>query len=1348
MPDPTADAATDAFLRRVLAASPDCIKVLDLDGRLVSMTDAGRAALEIDDLTPHLGTCWTDWWHGPDHDAAAAAVAAAVGGGTGRFEARATTAKGTAKWWDVTVSAIPGPGGRPEQLLAVSRDVTDRRTAADAAAERLDRLRSVIESAGDYAVISVGLDGRIDGWSTGAAGTFGWPEAAAVGRPFDLIWSAEDVAAGGPGHELAVARERGMCPDNRFHVRADGRRIYVVGVCRPVHDAAGELTGYVKVCRDDTDKRAAEQAAADAQLRSDAALTAGQVATYTWDIAADRVYGDESLQRLFGLRLDAAGSAPLAEYVAAIHPDDRGPTSDRIAAAVAAGEAFEAEYRVAAGGRERWVVARGRVERDAAGRPVRFPGVIVDVTDRKAAETDRKAAETQLRAERELLRTVFDQAPDDAILVMDAGRVLTAWNPAAERITGWTAGEAVGRPADLIFTPEDRAAGVPAQETARAAADGKAADERWHLRRDGRQFWGSGTMNALHDADGSVRGYLKVFRDATERHEEARTLAFLGRLADGLLDHPDPDRIIDTVERRLGEHLSASRVLVTEVSADGQGLTVGRAWAVPGLRDLAGTYRTADFGPRLVADYVAGRVHVRRDADREYPPGPERDAFRAVQAAASIDVPVRIDGRLRFVLVVHQAAARDWTDAEVTLVRQVADRVAADVQRARALRATRESEARLRALVTASSDALYRMSPDWSEMWQLNGGAFIPDTDRPTTGWLADYIVPEDQPKVRAAIDAAIAGRTIFELEHRVRRADGGVGWTASRAVPILGPAGEIAEWFGVATDVTDRKRAEAELAFGRHQLELIFRESPAAMALWSGEELVFERVNPEFAALFGNRPLAGRPLLEAVPELRGQGFDDQLRRVLHTGQPFVGREVLARIADAAGGPERDRYFDFTYLQVRDPAGRPWGVYDHAVDVTDRVLARQAAERADAQVRAALAEAEQAGRMKDDFLATLSHELRTPLNAIVGWTQILKGPGNGPEDYAEGLAVIDRNARAQTQIIEDILDMSRIVSGKLRLDVQRVDLANLVRAGADTVRPAADAKGIRLQLVLDPAAGPVTGDPNRLHQVFWNLLSNAVKFTPKGGRVQVLLERVNSHVEMSVVDTGEGISAEFLPHVFDRFRQADASTTRRHGGLGLGLAIVKQLVELHGGSVRVKSPGPGRGATFVVALPLTVVHAEPVGPAEPREHPGAEVPADAHRLACDQLAGVSVVAVDDEPDGREVIRRLLSDCGATVRTAGSAAEAVALIRAAVPTVLVSDIGMPGEDGYALIRRVRDLPGPAGAVPAAALTAYARAADRVKALEAGFQMHLSKPVDPAELVVTVAALARLAGAVQA
>lgn len=410
------------------------------------------------------------------------------------------------------------------------------------------------------------------------------------------------------------------------------------------------------------------------------------------------------------------------------------------------------------------------------------------------------------------------------------------------------------------------------------------------------------------------------------------------------------------------------------------------------------------------------------------------------------------------------------------------------------------------------------------------------------------------------------------------------------------------------------------------------------------------------------------------------------------------------------------------------------------IDVTDRKLAEVERERLLDAERAARGEVERASRMKDEFLATLSHELRNPLNAILGWAQLLNAGELPAADVAEGIEVIERNARAQAQIIEDLLDMSRIISGKIRLDVQRVDLATVVRNSIETIKPAADAKGIRLRSILDPLASPVSGDPNRLQQVFWNLLSNAVKFTPRNGVIQVLLERVNSHLEISVIDSGEGIDPEFLPHVFDRFRQADATTTRRHGGLGLGLAIVRQLVELHGGSVRAHSAGPGAGSTFVVSLPLTAIRPDPESVVH-RRHP-TTAPAPSSAEACVEIAGLKIVVVDDEPDARGLLRRLLEDCDAEVFAAASANEAIELVKKHRPDVLVSDIGMPGEDGYSLIRRLRQLPADeGGATPAVALTAYARADDRVNVVLAGFQHHLSKPVEPAELIAIVASLAR-------
>lgn len=394
-----------------------------------------------------------------------------------------------------------------------------------------------------------------------------------------------------------------------------------------------------------------------------------------------------------------------------------------------------------------------------------------------------------------------------------------------------------------------------------------------------------------------------------------------------------------------------------------------------------------------------------------------------------------------------------------------------------------------------------------------------------------------------------------------------------------------------------------------------------------------------------------------------------------------------------------------------------------------------------ASERAARSEAERAGRMKDEFLATLSHELRTPLNAIVGWCSLLQGAPADDAELAQGLETIERNARAQTRIIEDLLDMSRIISGKIRLDVRQCDLGEIVQAAVDTVRPTAEAKKISLRSLLDFRLGPLSADPSRLQQIFWNLLTNAIKFTPQGGTVKVTLQQVNSHAQVCVADSGDGIRPEFLPLVFDRFRQADSSTTRKHGGLGLGLAIVKQLAELHGGSVEASSAGAGRGATFMVTLPFGAALEKKEDGKAPERHHDSETSVRSDWKADIRLTGVKVVVVDDEPDARDIVRRLLEGCEADVRVAGSASEALELIQTYHPDVLVSDIGMPGEDGYSLIRRLRALPPEqGGSIPALALTAYARSEDRVQVLRGGFQMHAIKPVEPAELLAMVASLA--------
>jgi PAS domain S-box-containing protein len=382
--------------------------------------------------------------------------------------------------------------------------------------------------------------------------------------------------------------------------------------------------------------------------------------------------------------------------------------------------------------------------------------------------------------------------------------------------------------------------------------------------------------------------------------------------------------------------------------------------------------------------------------------------------------------------------------------------------------------------------------------------------------------------------------------------------------------------------------------------------------------------------------------------------------------------------------------------------------------------------------------AQEASRIKDDFLASLSHELRTPLNAILGYARMLRTGIIAPDKKERAVDTIERNATSLTQIVEDVLDISRIVSGKIRLNVQAVEFPDIVRSAVDAILPAADAKQIRIESVLDPHATPVSGDPERLQQVLWNLLSNAVKFTNRGGKVQVRLERADSHVEVSVSDTGIGIAREFLPHVFERFRQADAGITRERGGLGLGLSIASQLIEMHGGTIEASSGGVGQGSTFRVKIPLMILH--PVRDNTARVNPRSGT--SPRKIPIADLGGVHVLAVDDEPDALALLTEVLEAAGARVSTAGSAQAALARLELEVPDVVVADLGMPTLDGFGFIERVRRHSNPrVREVPAAALTAYARSEDRVRALRGGFQIHLAKPIDPGELAATIAALAK-------
>ncbi|MEP7308098.1 MAG: PAS domain S-box protein [Acidobacteriota bacterium] len=708
--------------------------------------------------------------------------------------------------------------------------------------------------------------------------------------------------------------------------------------------------------------------------------------------------------------------------------------------------------------------------------------------------------------------------------------------------------------------------------------------------------------------------------------------------------------------------------------------------------------------------------------------------------------------------------------------------------RKEAAEALRENEQRLQAMFNQAAVGIALAALD-GRFLDMNGKfseilGYSPAELRTRT--FTEITHPDDLAETIAAVRRLLAGSIgEYSLEKRYRRADGSYVWSLSTVTLLKGAAGEPQRFIGVIEDISARKRTEAALQEETRALELlnntgitlasqldlravVHAVTDAARQLSGAQWAAFffksaddsdDRLLPY--ALSGATPAAfdaftnRRAAALVGPTFRIEAptrCDDLLIDVRGASMALQGHPpvrsylavpVRSRAADVIGG----LFFGHSQPAVFTERVERLivGVAAYAGVAIDNARLYEAAQKAAEErelllesERAARTEAERMSDVKDEFLATLSHELRTPLNAILGWSQVLRSASRDGVDLMKGLEAIERNARVQTQLIEDLLDMSRITSGKLRLDVQSIQPVSFIEAAVETVKPAADAKGIRLEILLDPQAGPVSGDPSRLQQVVWNLLSNAIKFTPRDGKVQILLERVNSSIEVSVADTGIGIKADFIPHLFERFRQADASTTRKHTGLGLGLSIVKNLVELHGGTVWVRSGGEGRGTTVAVQLPLAVVHRQRDG--RDRLHPKAPTVGTTILVAA-ELAGLKVLVVDDQLDARDLVRRILEDCEAEVFTAATATEALRLVEAHKPDVLVSDIGLPEVDGYELLKRVRALgPERGGKVPAIALTAFARSEDRTRTLRAGFLVHVSKPVDPSELIATVASVA--------
>jgi PAS domain S-box-containing protein len=885
----------------------------------------------------------------------------------------------------------------------------------------------------------------------------------------------------------------------------------------------------------------------------------------------------------------------------------------------------------------------------------------------------------------------------EAIIVKKLDGTITGWNPSAERLYGYPAQEMIGQSSSRLVPLDLRdQLSLIAGRIRRGETIEDFGTRR--VRKDGQTIDVSLTMAPLRDEMRQIVGVLCLASDMSERNR---------------LDRAERDQSF------LSAIISSAEDAIITKDLDG----IVTSWN-PGAKRMFG-YTDEEMVGKPIS------ILIPPDHLDEEPQILERlrqgqriehyETQRARKDGRIIDVSLTISpvkdriGRL----IAASNLTRDITDQK------------------RFEKAERD-QVFLASIVSSAQDAiiskdLQGIVTSWNQSAEKIFGYSADEMIGQPIAKLIPLNHPDEEPQILQRIRR---GERIDHYDAERLRKDGQIVHVSLTISPIRDPMGRIIGASKIARDITERRQwqaAEMAQSFLGALVEsaddaIISKNLDGIVTSWNpGAERLFQYTAKE---------MIGKPISILVPS-DNPDEEPQILQRIRRGEQIAHYETKrvrkdGSVIDVA----------LTVSPIKDRLGRILGASKIARDITEskraeareREILRQA-QQARTEAEQSRQQAEQASTAKDEFLATISHELRTPMTSILGWSRMLAQGQVSPERQQRAFETIDRNARSQAQLIEDLLDISRITSGKLRVDFKAVEMAAVVTAAVEAVRPAAEAKRIRLDSLFSSGAGPIVGDAERLQQVVWNLLSNAIKFTPPDGRVQVELQRVESQVELRVVDTGVGINPTFLPHVFDRFSQSDSSITRSRRGLGMGLAIVKSLVELHGGVVSVSSPGEGQGAVFTVKLPISAVRHDSIV-RRPVDKPALQ----AELKQRDDLVGLKVLIVDDDPDTCEILRAILNQCGSIVEIAQSARAALDTLDRWRPDILVSDIGMPDGDGYELIRNVREERG--SRIPAVALTAMARIDDRLKALTAGYQMHVAKPVEPVELINIVSSLVGL------